>query len=90
MRAKWKLCTKRRYEYMFSVVPPLNWTPYGFQVGEAYDTRESGENTYSTFVKLEDDRYVECCEPLTQAEFRRTSRNDILAALDMSIPIADV
>lgn len=82
--------TEERYYDMLGVLPPADRTGSGFLVGEPYDHRPCRVNstvqpTYQAFFQSGDERFFECREPMTKAEFRHYSLNDGIEAVSRTV-----
>ena len=70
----WKECTAARFYEMLGVLPPAYQDHMGFLVGEPMSHRGCRvamqiAPTFAAFI-THNDKYYECKEPLTVAEFR--------------------
>lgn len=80
---KWKHSTESRYWDMLEALPPAEMNSLGFLLGEAADHRTctvTGRvaERFSAFVRI-DGKFYESVQPLTVVEYRRVTRQDVLA-----------
>jgi len=65
----WSETTAEKYNEMLGVLPPVNRTGRGFQVGEPMDHHTvSGQPRYTSY-RCEDGKYLVASRPMTSAEF---------------------
>jgi hypothetical protein len=77
---KWKETTEGRYWEMLEVLPPAVQTGAGFLVGEPWTHDAQDRPMFQAHVQI-GERYFECLEPMTVAEFRALTKFNILAAV---------
>lgn len=82
----WKEVTETIFDNALGVLPPLAWHGKGFLLGEAWTGKTcsiAGENkqAYHAFAHVRPGQWLECSAPLTVAEFKAMTVQEILQAV---------
>jgi hypothetical protein len=79
----WKQVDGERYREALEALPPIAWSSKGFLLGEAWTHKTCGvlnveKAAFHAFASMADGTFLECAAPLTVAEFKAMTADQIL------------
>jgi hypothetical protein len=83
----WKQVDGERYREALEALPPIAWTSKGFLLGEAWTHKTCNvanveKAAYHAFARIADGTFFECVAPLTVAEFKAMTTEQIMGAIE--------